>query len=80
MSVPTKLRMKKSQSTRVTLDLSGAEYGRLQRLTTSASKADVLRRALQLYEFYVTQVASGGIVKSVDPTGKETIIQILGID
>lgn len=70
----------KRQSKRVTLDLSGAEYRRLQRLTGSATQADVLRRALHLYEFYVERTAKGGIVTAVDPAGKETIIQILGLD
>lgn len=53
---------KQKDKVRITIDLTGAMYERLNRVELSvgaASKADVVRDALRLYEFLVKKNADG---------------------
>lgn len=69
-----------SQKTRITLDLSPGGYARLQKLAkaANATSANVLRQALQLYEFVVEKTNEGARFKSVDSAGNETEVRFLG--
>lgn len=54
--------LKDGKPIRITVDLSPAFYDRLERiegLTGAASKAEVVREALQLYEYLVTRTVAG---------------------
>lgn len=73
--MPSLLKKRKAQeTTRITLDLSKAFYSRLQELETLVdvnTKADVLRQALQLYEFMAKKTAAGYTFRLVSPDQKE---------
>jgi len=63
-----------ADKTRVTLDLSAAFYERLEKLQTlvdANTKADLIRQALQLYEYMAQKTSSGYRFRQVDPDDKE---------
>jgi hypothetical protein len=67
-------RQTRGKKIRVTLDLSVPLYERLQRLqelVDADTKADVIRQALQLYEYLATHAANGAVFKMVDSSGNE---------
>lgn len=63
---------------RVSLDLSQGAFERLKALCeiTDEGRADVLRKALQLYEFVVLRNASGGTFKFVQDGVEESVVFI----
>lgn len=72
----------KSKKTRVTIDLGSRSYERLnalQDLTEADSKAQVVRHALQLYEFVAQRTAQGTSFVAKDPEGgsEETVLLVL---
>ena len=63
-----------TEKTRVTLDLSAAFYERLeklQHLVEANTKADLIRQALQLYEYMAKKTAGGYRFRQVNPEGQE---------
>lgn len=70
------------QTIRVTLDLKPRAYQRLasvEALVGAESKADVLRQALQLYEFVAKRAAAGDRFKTVRPDGSEEMLVFLAL-
>ena len=66
---------------RVTVDLKPQLYDRLEaleQLVGADSKADVIREALQLYEFIVKRVVAGARV-SMTMNGKEEIVSFFNM-
>ena len=66
---------------RVTLDLSPHFYQRLEELLERAeagTKANLIRQALQLYEYVVDQTLAGREFRVVDKEGKEEKLVFLG--
>jgi metal-responsive CopG/Arc/MetJ family transcriptional regulator len=66
-----------SRKVRVTVDLKLHLYERLEaleELSGADSKADVIREALQLYEFIVKRVAAGSRVSMKDRDGQEEVL------
>lgn len=71
---------KQKTTTRITVDLKPHLYARLTQLEELAqadSKADVIRDALQVYEFIVNKMAKGAIIQTVED-GKSQEIVLLG--
>jgi len=65
---------KPNGNVRVTLDLSAQFHSRLTKLEClldAKTKADVIRQALQLYEYVVKKAAAGYTFRQVSPDGKE---------
>ena len=69
---------KHKEKVRITLDLSLPAYQRLEELETlvgATSKADVLRDALQLYEYICRRVRDGDKIQAVTKNGEtETLV------
>lgn len=62
------------KKTRVTVDLKPQHYTRLEaleELVGANSKADVIREALQLYEYIVKRVAAGDRLSITTKDGKQ---------
>jgi hypothetical protein len=82
MKASQKLKSKKKQRTvRVTLDLTEKFYARLQELESKVSivgKANVIREALQLYEYFVNRTREGSTFKVIGRNGQEESLVILG--
>lgn len=58
---------------RVQLDFSPEAYERLneiQKMAELGSKADTIRSALRLYEWFVTEVDPNSTIKIFDPNGE----------
>lgn len=75
----------KRESIRLTIDVTKAFYERLNGLEKKIAdhggptgKANIIRQALQLYEFVVNHTIEGGGFKTVSKTGKEEGLVILG--
>ncbi len=71
----------KSKKVRVTLDLSPEFYERLEsleQLVDGGTKANVIRQALQLYEYLAHRTIEGHTFKAIDQDGKEEKIVFLG--
>jgi len=67
--------LKRRKKIRISLDLSTRDFDRLRRLedlTGSDSKVEVLREALRLYEFLVKESLRGAKLKSEAPNGSIT--------
>jgi hypothetical protein len=66
------------EKVRVTLDLSLPAYQRLEELETlvgASSKADVLRDALQLYEYICRRISEGDKIQAITKNGEtETLV------
>jgi len=76
---PTKPELEKK--IRVTLDITSQFNLRLESLEAlvgAASKADVIRQALQVYEYIATRTLKGYTFKAVSKAGKTETIVILG--
>ena len=75
--------MKKStKKTRVTLDLTPQFYERLEKLEElvgAQSKANVIRQALQLYEFIAIRSLRGDRFKAIPKTGEEEAVVFFGL-
>lgn len=72
MTSPMKTR--KGDTIRVTLDVSPPFYERLEnleRLVEARTKSDVIRQALQFYEFMAKKTAAGFRFRLIGPTGQE---------
>ena len=66
---------------RVTLDLSPQFYERLERLerlVDAGTKANVIRQALQIYEFLAQKSLAGHTFRTVDKDGQEEKLVFLG--
>ena len=76
--------MKKSDSekkVRVTIDLTPQFNQRLEQLETlveANSKADIIRQALQLYEYVARRTAEGCTFRTVSRSGRETNLVFFG--
>jgi hypothetical protein len=73
MSLLMKTR-KPNDTIRITLDLSRQFYERLERLETLVdvkTKADVVRQALQCYEFMAKKTSAGFRFRLISPNGEE---------
>lgn len=69
------------ETIRVTLDLTKEFYERLEaleRVSSAASKASVLRDALRVYEFMVKHTLKGDRFVWIDRSGQERDIVLLG--
>jgi len=69
------------KKTRVTLDLSPQFYQRLEELESlvdAQSKAEVIRNALQLYEYMAQKSKDGWTFCETSPSGDEKGIVFLG--
>jgi hypothetical protein len=65
---------KSTEKTRVTLDLSAPFYERLEKLQSlvdANTKADLIRQALQLYEYMAQKTSLGYRFRQVNQEGKE---------
>jgi hypothetical protein len=72
MTSPTKTR--KGDTIRVTLDVSPPFYERLEnleKLVEARTKSDVIRQALQFYEFMAKKTAAGFRFRLINPDGRE---------
>lgn len=70
----------KARKIRITLDLTPQAYQRLERLEKDldvVSKADVLRQALQLLEFFAQHTRKGATFTMRPPDGPEQKIVFL---
>jgi hypothetical protein len=70
-----------NKNIRLTLDLTQEFYARLEKLEARGAvvgKANIIRQALQLYEYLVEQHAKGYTFKTVSPHGSEATLIILG--
>ncbi len=70
-----------NKKVRVTLDLSPQFYERLEqleRLVDGGTKANVIRQALQLYEYLAQKTLDGHTFRAVDKDGREEKIVFLG--
>lgn len=70
------------KKTRVTVDLSEAQYGLLTALESAmgdGSTADVIRDALRLYAWIADQHAAGGKVQVVRPDGSAETVVLLNM-
>lgn len=78
MDTKTKKELKKK--VRVTLDLTPQFYERLEELedlVDAGSKANVIRQALQLYEYITKKTLAGATFKTVDKNGHEESVVFL---
>jgi hypothetical protein len=65
---------------RITLDLSEQAYTRLEKLEAivdADSKAQLIRQAMQVFEYLVHRTAEGCSFKVVDRSGRESEVVIL---
>ena len=77
------MRRKKAtdKKVRVTLDLSPPFYERLEQLeqlVDAGTKANVIRQALQVYEYLAQKTLDGHTFKAVGKDGQEETIVFLG--
>ncbi len=71
----------KEKKVRVTLDLSPPFYERLEQLeqlVDAGTKANVIRQALQVYEYLAQKTLDGYSFRAVDQDGQEEKIIFLG--
>ena len=76
-----KRKPKTPDTVRITLDLSPEDSARLANLTATvgaASKAQVVREALRLYDYVVQRSRAGDALLSRTTEGVETTIVLLG--
>ena len=69
--------MTKQKKVRVTIDFSPQLYQRLEdleELVESGSKANLIRQALQLYEYVAKKSREGYSIKSVKGDEEETLV------
>jgi hypothetical protein len=72
---------KPDKKVRVTLDITPQFNQRLERLELligASSKADVIRQALQVYEYLATQTLKGYTFKAISRMGEAETFVILG--
>jgi len=70
----------KPKNVRITVDLSSAGYARLEAIesaTGAGSKAEVVRRALQLYEYVTTRSRAGAELCVLEEDGTKTVLLLL---
>ncbi len=70
-----------TKKVRVTLDLSPSFYERLEQLeqqVDAGTKANVIRQALQVYEYLAQKTVEGYTFKAVDKDEREERIVFLG--
>ncbi len=70
-----------TKKVRVTLDLSPPFYERLEQLeqlVDAGTKANVIRQALQVYEYLAQKTLEGHTFRAVDKDGQEEKIVFLG--
>ncbi len=70
--------MNKNTKTRITLDLSDDAYSLLENLAQGTTKADVLRRAIALFEIANDARRAGNRMAIVDAGGK-VVTTIVGV-
>ena len=71
------------KSVRITVDLSSSSYNRLEQLelkTGAASKAEVIRQALQLYEFVVNKIKTGAEFQLVEGDKTKSLVLLSAVD
>ena len=67
---------------RVTIDLSPRFYerlGALEQLVDGGTKANVIRQALQVYEYLVQRTLDGCSFREIDKDGREQTIVFMGV-
>ena len=72
--MPALTKKPKDNNIRLTLDISPAFYARLEKLSTLVdvkTKTDLIRQALQLYEYMAKKTASGHTFRLVGRDGRE---------
>lgn len=77
-----KPKQNKEEKIRLTLDLSPQFYNRLEQLeraVEAGSKANLIRQALQLYEYVAKRAAEGCDFRIVDKEGSEEKIVLLDL-
>lgn len=70
-----------NKKVRVTIDLSPQFYDRLEqleRLVDGGTKANVIRQALQVYEYLAHKTLDGCTFRAIDKDGREETLVILG--
>ncbi len=75
------MKRKKDPKIRVTIDLSQPFYDRLEELedlVDAGTKANVIRQALQLYEYVAKRTLEGSSFKAVTKDGQEETLVFLG--
>ena len=76
-STETEMKRDTNKKVRVTLDLTPPFYERLQQLESlvdGGTKANVIRQALQLYEFVAHRTLEGWSFKAVKDGEEETMV------
>ncbi len=69
--------IKKQKKIRVTLDLTPQFYGRLKQLeelTEAGTKANLIRQALQLYEYVTKKTLDGYSFRAIKDEDEETLV------
>lgn len=80
--MPSTRKQKSSEKVRVTLDLSPQFHERLEKLQSlvdANTKADLIRQALQLYEYVAQETAAGSKFRQIGPDGNEKEILFFGL-
>lgn len=80
--MPLTRKQRSTEKIRVTLDLSSQFHDRLEKLQSlvdANTKADLIRQALQLYEYIAQATASGSKFREIGPHGEEKEILFFGL-